>query len=79
MGRGFLSQKRWRWRWKRPVEVKKEEAPVQLKGSVKFEIKTARAAPTRPALDAFSQIEDIVEEAPPRARAGRAAGRSCLR
>ena len=47
------------------VEVKKEEAPVTLKGSVKFEIKTARAAPTRPALDAFSQIEDIVEEAPP--------------
>ena len=49
----------------KPVEVKEEEAPVQLKGSVKFEIKSQRAAPTRPALDAFSQIEDIVEEAPP--------------
>ena len=49
----------------KPVEVKAEEAPVQLKGSVRFEIKTARAAPTRPALDAFSQIEDIVVEAPP--------------
>ena len=49
----------------KPVEVKAEEAPVQLKGSVRFEIKQTRAAPTRPALDAFSQIEDIVEEAPP--------------
>jgi len=49
----------------KPVEVKTEEAPVQLKGSVRFEIKQTRAAPTRPALDAFSQIEDRVEEAPP--------------
>ena len=48
------------------VVVKAEEAPVQFKGSVKFEIKKARAAPTRPALDAFSQIEDIVEAPPPR-------------
>ena len=31
------------------VAVKAEEAPVQFKGSVRFEIKQARAAPTRPA------------------------------
>jgi hypothetical protein len=53
------------------VVVKAEEAPVSFKGSVKFEIKKARAAPTRPALDAFSQIEDRVEEAPVRAPVAR--------
>ena len=53
------------------VVVKAEEAPIKLNGSVRFEIKTARAAPTRPALDAFSQIEDRVEEAPVRAPVAR--------
>ena len=53
------------------VVVKAEEAPVSFKGSVRFEIKKARAAPTRPALDAFSQIEDRVEEAPVRAPVAR--------
>ncbi|CAH0372284.1 unnamed protein product [Pelagomonas calceolata] len=53
------------------VVVKAEEAPVSFKGSVKFEIKSQRAAPARPALDAFSQIEDRVEEAPVRAPVAR--------
>jgi len=53
------------------VVVKAEEAPVSFKGSVRFEIKQARAAPARPALDAFSQIEDRVEEAPVRAPVAR--------
>ena len=53
------------------VAVKAEEAPVSFKGSVRFEIKQARAAPARPALDAFSQIEDIVEQAPVRAPVAR--------
>ena len=53
------------------VVVKAEEAPIKLNGSVRFEIKKARAAPTRPALDAFSQIEDIVEQAPVRAPVAR--------
>ena len=53
------------------VVVKAEEAPIKLNGSVRFEIKQTRAAPTRPALDAFSQIEDRVEEAPVRAPVAR--------
>ena len=54
--------------------VKAEEAPIKLNGSVRFEIKKSRAAPTRPALDAFSQIEDRVEEAPVRAPVARRRG-----
>ena len=53
------------------VVVKAEEAPVSFKGSVRFEIKTARAAPTRPALDCFRDLEDRVEEAPVRAPVAR--------
>ena len=53
------------------VVVKAEEAPVSFKGSVRFEIKTTRAAPTRPALDCFRDLEDRVEEAPVRAPVAR--------
>ena len=53
------------------VVVKAEEAPIKLNGSVRFEIKTARAAPARPALDCFRDLEDRVEQAPVRAPVAR--------
>ena len=53
------------------VVVKAEEAPVSFKGSVRFEIKKSRAAPTRPALDCFRDLEDRVEQAPVRAPVAR--------
>ena len=46
------------------VVVKAEEAPVSFKGSVRFEIKSQRAAPTRPALDCFRDLEDRVDGTP---------------
>ena len=49
-----------------PVVAASAPAPVKATGAVKFEIRRARAARPRPALDAFRDFEDSVEAPPPR-------------